>query len=139
MAFWLLPVMALKNLINYVSNTFIGIPAESNRLAFCNRINARDISRPLRVPFAGPQKQSNDNRLMFTLRHFRSLRSKRFQSSRRSRRTRAETLATQADTSEVKLAKIKNLRSLWFSPFSVFPPLTITLVSKWTDHVYYQA
>lgn len=62
MAFWLLPVMALKNLINYVSNTFIGIPAESNRLAFCNRINARDISRPLRVPFAGPQKQSNDNR-----------------------------------------------------------------------------
>ena len=109
MANWLLPVMALKNLINYVSNTFIGIPAESNRLALCNRINARDISRPLRAPFAGPHpiKSSNDNRYdLHFIQHFRSPRSKRFQSSRRSRRTRAETLATQADTSEVKLAKI---------------------------------
>ena len=56
MANWLLPLMALKNLINYVSNTFIGIPAESNRHAFCNRFNARDISRPLWIPFAWPQE-----------------------------------------------------------------------------------
>ena len=56
MANWLLPVMALKNLINYVSNTFIGIPAESNRHAFCNRFNARDISKPLWIPFAWPQE-----------------------------------------------------------------------------------
>ena len=77
--------------------------------------------------------------MIFTLRHFRSPRRKRFQSPRRSRRTRAERLATQADTSEVKLAKIQNLRSWLFSTFSVFSPLTITLVSKWADHVYYQA